>query len=50
MSKSEKIECHTCDGMGYVTEKKFATKNIIKCVCPECKGRKWVPSERSVGK
>lgn len=43
----EKIEicCHTCEGVGYVMEKRYLTKKPVKVVCPECNGDRYVVAE-----
>ena len=46
-----KIFCHSCNGLGYIYEKKYhenktPTQSLsIKVLCPECDGDKYVEVE-----
>ena len=38
----EKIFCHTCDGIGWISEKRYLDGKTIDVVCPECDGKRYV--------
>jgi DnaJ-class molecular chaperone len=39
------IVCHTCDGIGVITEKEYPTFKYVNVVCPECNGEGWIYAE-----
>jgi DnaJ-class molecular chaperone len=43
--ESIKIFCHTCDGLGWITEKSYPSGKAVDVVCPECFGKKYVRAE-----
>ena len=36
------IVCHTCDGKGCIDEIEYETRNVVSCVCPECRGSGYI--------
>lgn len=45
MGKQIEIICHSCKGLGYVTEYKHPKGEEVKTVCPECNGEGFVHDE-----
>ena len=48
MVKNKKIaiKCHTCDDSGYIRDESYQTGKLVKVVCPECDGKKFVLYEK----
>ncbi len=43
--KEVKIQCHSCDGRGWVHDTEYKTLKPIQILCPECGGEGYVEDE-----
>lgn len=41
-----KIICHSCDGLKFIHEKSFPSRQPTRCDCPECEGEGFVMVEQ----
>lgn len=44
-----KIQCHSCDGCGFVHDVEYKTLKDVVLLCPECNGKGYVEDEKYEG-